>query len=51
VERVVRDALPTAAALPPDICAFGNPPGIVSGEADSPRFHKKFSRGIAISNV
>jgi hypothetical protein len=50
--------LPNAAALPPDISGFGDPPGIVFrpgessiGEADPPRFHKNFSRGIAISNV
>jgi hypothetical protein len=58
VERVVLKVLPNAAALPPDISGFADPPGIVFrpgessiGEADPPRFHKNFSRGIAISNV
>jgi hypothetical protein len=37
VERVVLNALPTvAAALPPDISAFGDCSAIVFGEADPP---------------
>jgi hypothetical protein len=36
VERVVLNALAGIAALAPDICAFGDPFGIVFGEADPP---------------
>jgi len=36
VERVVLNALRKTAALPPDVCAFGDHTSIVFGEADPP---------------
>jgi hypothetical protein len=36
VERVVLNALQKAAALPPDICVFGDQTAIAFGEADPP---------------
>jgi hypothetical protein len=35
VERVVLNVLPNAAALPPDISDFGDPPGIVFRPGES----------------
>jgi hypothetical protein len=37
VERVVLNALPNNAALPPDICAFGDSFAIAFGEVDPPQ--------------
>ena len=44
VERVVLNALQQTAALPPDICAFGDHTSIVFREADPP-WQRPYPRG------
>jgi hypothetical protein len=43
VERVVLSALQKTAAVPPDICAFGDHTRIVFGEADPPCARRPYS--------
>ena len=45
VERVVLNALQKTAALPPDVCAFGNHTSIVFREADPPWPMRPYPRG------